>query len=56
MDFNWLYGMYIHEGYIELKLFPFTLILYHNEILGTGIGFSILRYTIRITVNKEEYF
>jgi len=56
MEFNWLYGIYRDKGYIELKFFPFALTLYHNENLGTGIGLSVLRYTIRITVNKEEYF
>ena len=54
MNHKELFNIYKHDGYIELRFFPFTLVLHSTDILGVGIAFSIINLTFRFAIKIEE--
>ena len=58
MKFSMFDLWYIHteKGYIDIKLFPCSITLYNNNILGTGISLSLFKFSISIVFRLEDYF
>ena len=56
MKFSMFDLWYIHteKGYIDMKLFPCSITLYNNNILGTGISLSLFKFSISIVFRLED--